>query len=67
MRLVFSRCALTQRHLTWELKQNTCEPCNASTRKVIRLLLDNKVYIAMPPVQFSTMDLLENGFKQVLE
>ena len=31
MRLVFSRCALTQRHLTWELKQNTCEPCNAST------------------------------------
>ena len=33
MRLVFSRCALTQRHLTWELKQNTCEPCNASTHK----------------------------------
>ena len=31
MRLVFSRCAPAQRHLTWELKQNTCEPCNAST------------------------------------
>ena len=31
MHLVFSRCALAQRHLTWELKQNTCEPCNAST------------------------------------
>ena len=31
MRLVFSRCAPAQRHLTWDLKQNTCEPCNAST------------------------------------
>ena len=31
MRLVFSRCAPAQRHLTWEVKQNTCEPCNAST------------------------------------
>ena len=35
MRLVFSRCAPAQRHLTWELKQNTCEPCNASTTNVI--------------------------------
>ena len=31
MRLVFSLCAPAQRHLTWELKQNTCEPGNAST------------------------------------
>ena len=34
LRLVFSRCAPAQRHLTWELKQNTCEPCNASTTTV---------------------------------
>ena len=52
MRLVFSRCALTQRHLTWELKQNTCEPCNASTLyggaclsiRVRRVLFNNSMH-----------------------
>ena len=49
MRLVFSRCAPAQCHLTWELKQNTCEPCNASTmsNKYIYIERDNRcMYMA---------------------
>ena len=64
MRLVFSRCALTQRHLTWELKQNTCEPCNASTLNILSVIAKTLEKSLLPYITANIPNTpMQHGYK----